>query len=63
MNKFDTRKTTAGNTNQNVNVQLVPSGSSAKHKKMIKLTTSDNRSYNKDFIQFGFQSCETNEIV
>jgi len=29
----------------------------------MKLTTSSNRSYNKDFIQFGFRSCETNETV
>ncbi|XP_025207402.1 protein FAM200B-like [Melanaphis sacchari] len=61
MDKFIIRKTTADDTNQNTNVQPVQSVSSAKPK--VKLTPSGNRSYNTDFIQFGFRSCESNEIV
>lgn len=45
----------------NQSVQSVLSGSLAKPK--IKLTSSGNRSFNTDFIKFGFHSCGTNEIV
>jgi len=63
MDKIVIRKTKVGGTNQNINVQLVPSNSSTQNKKKMKLTTSGNRNYNRYFNKFGFWNCETNEIV